>query len=84
VDGDGEILNMRVPDPNGAWVAHPSDKRVMIPADHKDSPFAQGDYSYPRYRLLIEGLIENYDGFTIPTPRKPQGLDLNRNFPAGE
>ena len=36
-----------------------------------------------RYRLLAEGTIEDFDGFTIPTPRRPQGLDLNRNFPAG-
>jgi hypothetical protein len=33
--------------------------------------------------LLEEGLIEDYDGFTVPRPRPPEGLDLNRNFPAG-
>ena len=37
----------------------------------------------PRYRLLREGTIVDFDGFEIPTPREPQGLDLNRNFPAG-
>ena len=36
-----------------------------------------------RYRLLREGTITDFDEFTIPTPREPQGLDLNRNFPAG-
>ncbi len=36
-----------------------------------------------RYRLLVEGLIDNYDGFTIPVPADTAGLDLNRNFPAG-
>ena len=35
------------------------------------------------YRLLDEGRIADHDGFTIPTPRAVQGLDLNRNYPAG-
>lgn len=81
IDGDGRILTMRVLDPNGAWVCHPSDARVMIPVDHKDSPVHAGDEA-ARYRLLCEGLIENYDGFNIPTPKNLASLDLNRNFPA--
>ncbi len=32
---------------------------------------------------MEEGLIDNYDGFTIPVPKKVASLDLNRNFPAG-
>ncbi len=36
-----------------------------------------------RYRLLVEGTVEDYDNFTIPKPRPPEALDLNRNFPAG-
>ena len=83
IDGDGEILSMRIRDDHGAWVGHPSDPRVLIPVDHADSPVQKGDYTAPRYRLLIEGTIENYDGFTIPTPKKPTALDLNRNFAAG-
>jgi hypothetical protein len=74
---------MRIRDDHGAWVGHPSDPRVLIPVDHSDSPVQKGDYTAPRYRLLIEGMIENYDGFTIPTPKKPTALDLNRNFAAG-
>jgi hypothetical protein len=27
-------------------------------------------------------LVEHYDGFTLPTPPPPEGLDMNRNFPA--
>jgi len=27
--------------------------------------------------------LADYDGFTIPTPTPTEGLDLNRNFPAG-
>jgi hypothetical protein len=34
-------------------------------------------------RLLHEGTVVDHDGFTIPTPAPPEGLDLNRNFPAG-
>src|SRR5260370_29118514 len=36
-----------------------------------------GDY----YFLLTEGLIRNYDGFTIPIARRRDGLDINRNYP---
>ena len=96
IDGDGEILSMRIKDPHGAWVEHPRDPRVMIPVDHKDSPLcplpatelskgvsgAVARGSVQRYRLLLEGLVENYDGFTIPTPPTQASLDLNRNWPA--
>ena len=82
IDGDGKILTMRIEDNNGSWVAHPKDPRVMIPVDHKDSPW-QPFSAVQRYRLLVEGEISNYDGFTIPTPSDTAALDLNRNFPAG-
>lgn len=84
---------MRIPDLHGAWVSHPDDSRVMIPVDHELSPLSyvrgNGDSagitkeSVVRYRLLVEGLIDNYDGFTIPVPDDTASLDLNRNFPAG-
>ena len=35
------------------------------------------------YRILPEGLLKNYDGVTIKVLGPKQGLDLNRNFPAG-
>ena len=47
------------------------------------SPPDGGTPGEPRYRLLGEGTVDDYDGFTVPTPRPPEGLDLNRNFPAG-
>ena len=76
IDGDGRILTMRIPDPNGAWKAHPGDPRLMIRRDPVDSG---GVY----YRLLPEGFLRNFDGVTI-LPRGPkEGLDLNRNFPFG-
>ena len=79
IDGNGLVLTMRVADPNGAWTEHPDDARVMMPVP-LDGVVAAGTQ---RYRLLDEGTIEDYDGFTIPTPRPPEGLDMNRNFPAG-
>jgi len=78
IDGDGRILTMRIADPDGAWMPHPEEPRVMIPVGPLGAPAGT-----TRYRLLTEGLIENYDGFTIDQPRDPAGLDLNRNFPAG-
>lgn len=75
VDGDGRMLMMRIPDPNGPWKAHPEESRLMV---RRDPTEMDGQY----YRLLPEGIIENYDGSTItPQPIK-EGLDLNRNFPA--
>jgi murein tripeptide amidase MpaA len=74
VDGDGRILQMRLPDPNGAWKAHPDDPRLMVRRDPVESG---GQY----YRILPEGLLKNYDGVTIQINSSPQGLDLNRNFP---
>ena len=76
LDGDGRILQMRIEDPNGAWKAHPDDPRLMIRRDPIESG---GTY----YRILPEGLIKNYDGVTIKVLGPKQGLDLNRNFPAG-
>ena len=35
------------------------------------------------YRILPEGLLKDYDGVTIKVIGPKQGLDLNRNFPAG-
>jgi murein tripeptide amidase MpaA len=78
IDGDGRILSMRIADPNGAWVESTHDPRVLAPV-----PFDGTDGSVQRYRLLYEGEVVDHDGFTIPTPRPPEGLDMNRNFPAG-
>lgn len=78
LDGDGRVLTMRIPDPNGAWMVSTLDPRLMapVPPDGTAADVA-------RYRLLYEGEIVDHDGFTVPTPRPPEGLDMNRNFPAG-
>ena len=79
IDRDGKVLSMRIADPNGGWVPHPEDPRVMmpVPADGVVEP------GTTRYRMLDEGTLADYDGFAIPTPHPTEGLDLNRNFPAG-
>lgn len=78
VDGNGRLLQMRVVDENGAWTTHPDDERLLIPVA------MDGDgQDRPRYRLFDEGIVREFDGWTVPTPRSLEGLDLNRNFPAG-
>ncbi|HLO16907.1 MAG TPA: M14 family metallopeptidase, partial [Anaerolineales bacterium] len=76
LDGDGRVLQMRIEDPNGAWKVHPDDPRLMV---RRDPIETGGKY----YRILPEGLLKNYDGVTIKVLGPKQGLDLNRNFPAG-
>lgn len=75
LDGNGKVLQMRVPDPNGAWKKHPEDSRVMI---RRDAIEVGGEY----FRLLPEGRLTDYDGAIIKLQPNREGLDLNRNFPA--
>lgn len=75
IDGDGRILQMRIPDPNGTWKAHPDEPRLMI---RREPIETGGKY----YRLIAEGKLRNYDGTTIQIRPPKEGLDLNRNFPA--
>lgn len=74
MDGDGRILQMRIPDPNGDWKVSSQSLRLMEKRgpDEQDGTF---------YRLFQEGRIENYDGVQIQEARPLQGLDFNRNFP---
>lgn len=86
LDGDRRILFMRYPDANGAWKEHPDYPGLMIKREPSETG---GRY----YRVLPEGLIDEYDGDTIdvrsihaqvtwPKGSWPkEGLDLNRNLP---
>jgi murein tripeptide amidase MpaA len=74
IDGDGRMLFMRIPDPNGAWKVYPEEPRLMV---RRDPIETGGEY----YRLLPEGPVEDYDGALIPLQPKKENLDLNRNFP---
>ena len=74
IDGDGRILSMRIPDPNGEWKISTQNPRLM----ERRQPDEQGGQYY---RVFSEGLIENYDGFVFSNARPHQGLDFNRNYP---
>jgi murein tripeptide amidase MpaA len=75
LDGDGRILNMRVPDPNGAWVICEQEPRLMRRREPGEKPANA-------YRVLPEGRILNFDGLKIRARRQTEGLDFNRNFPS--
>jgi murein tripeptide amidase MpaA len=74
IDGDGRMLMMRIPDPNGPWKVHAEEPRLMV---RRDPTETGGQY----YRLLPEGHVENYDGVSIQIRPNKERLDLNRNFP---
>ncbi|MFZ4720357.1 MAG: M14 family metallopeptidase [Ilumatobacteraceae bacterium] len=78
MDGNGEILSMRIPDPHGSWMVSSDEPRLMVRVPPQGAP--EGT---PRYRMLYEGEVVDHDGFTVPVTAPPQRLDLNRNFPAG-
>lgn len=75
IDDDGRVLTMRIPDPNGPWKISEQDPRLMV----RREPAETGR---PYFRLLPEGLIEDYDGYRLKLRERRQQLDLNRNYPA--
>jgi hypothetical protein len=76
VDGDGRILTLRIPDPNGPWKISAEEPRLM----QRRSP---EDREGPFFRCLPEGrfLQDDWDGVTVKAAPLLEGLDLNRNFP---
>lgn len=58
LDGDGRILSMRIPDPDGPWKICPQEPRLLIRREPTDR---QG----PFYRLLPEGRL-------VPPPATPR------------
>jgi hypothetical protein len=75
VDGDGLALTMRVRDPGGEMVESPDFPGLLLPRTIDDPP--------PYYKVYPEGVIENFDGTSVPTPHflSDNQTDLNRNFP---
>ncbi len=74
IDGDGEILSIRIEDPEGKWKTYDRDDRVMI--DREDS-----DTQGPFYRIIDEGLDNDGDGEVNEDP-PVTGFISNRNYPA--
>ncbi|MEP6755836.1 MAG: M14 family metallopeptidase, partial [Chthonomonadales bacterium] len=75
LDGDGRFLTMRIPDPNGPWKRHSKEPRILT---RREPTETGGEY----FRLMPEGLLEDWDGVTFAVKTNKEALDLNRNFPA--
>jgi murein tripeptide amidase MpaA len=75
VDGDGRVLQMRIPDPHGPYKKHPTEPRLMVARE-------PGEFGGEYYRLIPEGTLKNFDGLKVTANPDREGLDLNRNFPA--
>jgi murein tripeptide amidase MpaA len=76
VDGDGNILQMRVEDESGEWRVSERDARLMTPRAPDE---ADPEATY--YRLYTEGTFKDYDGFERKIARPLYGLDMNRQYP---
>ncbi len=76
IDGDGEILLMRIKDATGEWKTSPKDPRALVrrQPDEECGTF---------YRVYTEGLIRDWEGGEIKTAPPKWGIDLNRNYPYG-
>lgn len=74
INGDGEILDMRIQDEAGEWKISERDPRLMLPREPDE---VGGIY----YRIVPEGQLVDWDGgdFVIPNP---QDGNLNRNYPS--
>ena len=75
IDGDGQILSMRIEDPGGGWKISDKDPRLLVQRRLNDT---DGTF----YRVFQEGRIRNFDGVEVKVAPRKQGLDFNRNFPA--
>lgn len=73
IDGDGYIVNMRVPDPKGEWKKDPVEPRLMIQREPGEEG---GEY----FRIYPEGLIPDYNGADVKILPQADG-NMNRNFP---
>jgi len=76
IDGDGEILLMRVKDPAGEWKVSPKDPGALV---RREPDEECGTF----YRIYVEGLVRDYEGGEIKTAPPKWAIDLNRNYPYG-
>ena len=76
ITGNGQILNMRVQDPDGDWKSYEEDPRLMVRRD-----FDESDGEGPFYRIYQEGYDSNNDGEVNSDPPYTRFI-TNRNFPA--
>ncbi len=74
MNGDGDILQMRIPDPAGDWKVSRLDPRIM----EKRGPF---DTEGAFYRVVPEGLVRGADLVSLKTAQQRMALDPNREFP---
>jgi len=72
LDGDGLITQMRIKDPEGAWIAVPAEPRLMKKAD-----WSKGEKGV--WKLLSEGLDNDGDGQF--NEDGPGGVNLGTAFP---
>lgn len=70
LDGDGEILQMRIKDPYGGFKTDPDDPRVMV----RTKPWEKGEW-----RMIGHEGIDN-DGDGRLNEDGPGYLDMNRNY----
>jgi hypothetical protein len=75
IDGDGLSLLMRKQDPTGEFVESTEVPGLLLPRRLEDTG--------PFYKVFPEGVVEPWDGSTIPDPYflSDNDTDLNRNFP---
>jgi hypothetical protein len=73
LDGDGRILMMRVPDPDGNMRIGEVDPRIMVRRQPGDAG--------PFYRMIREGTDRNNSG--VINSDGIGGIDMNRNYPRG-
>ena len=75
LDGDGLALALRRRDETGEFVESPEVPGLLLPRRLEDEG--------PFYKLWPEGIIEGFDGSTVPDPGlfADNDVDLNRNFP---
>ena len=72
LNGDGMITRIRIPDPNGSWLPHPEEPRIMIRAESlKERAGA--------YRIEWEGFDDDRDGKYNEDPAS--GVAIDMNFP---